>query len=46
MYRSGVPAAIIPGSKKDLTGFDFENNPDNFACITDKIDAQLFGLFK
>ena len=46
MYRSVMPAAIVPVSKKDLTGLDFENNPDNFACITDKIDAQLFGLFK
>ncbi len=46
MYRSGMPAAIIPGSKRDLTGFDFENNPADFASITDKIDAQLFGLFK
>ena len=25
---------------------DFEHNPDDFAVITDKIDAQLFGLFK
>ena len=24
---------------------DFENRPDDFASITDKIDAQLFGLF-
>ncbi|MCQ2187079.1 MAG: deoxynucleoside kinase [Bacteroidales bacterium] len=25
---------------------DFENRPEDFALITDKIDAQLFGLFK
>lgn len=24
---------------------DFENRPEDFAAITDKIDAQLFGLF-
>jgi deoxyadenosine/deoxycytidine kinase len=24
---------------------DFENNPADFRIITDKIDAQLFGLF-
>jgi deoxyadenosine/deoxycytidine kinase len=24
---------------------DFENRPEDFASITDKIDAQLFGLF-
>ena len=26
-------------------GMDFENNPADFRKITDKIDAQLFGLF-
>lgn len=26
-------------------GMDFENNPDDFRRIVDKIDAQLFGLF-
>ncbi|MBQ0127146.1 MAG: deoxynucleoside kinase [Bacteroidales bacterium] len=25
---------------------DFENRPEDFALITDKIDAQMFGLFK
>ena len=24
---------------------DFENRPEDFALITDKIDAELFGLF-
>ena len=24
---------------------DFENRPEDFAMITDRIDAQLFGLF-
>lgn len=25
---------------------DFQNRPEDFALVTDKIDAQLFGLFK
>ncbi len=29
----------------DTDGLDFENNPEDFARITDKIDARLFGLF-
>ncbi|MCQ2155662.1 MAG: deoxynucleoside kinase [Bacteroidales bacterium] len=30
----------------EADGLDFENNPEDFAYITDKVDAQLFGLFK
>lgn len=30
----------------DADFLDFENKPEDFALITDKIDAQLFGLFK
>jgi len=30
----------------DTDEMDFENNPEDFAFITDKIDAELFGLFK
>lgn len=29
----------------DSDNMDFENNPEDFARITDRIDAQLFGLF-
>ena len=29
----------------DADHLDFENNPEDFASITDKIDARLFGLF-
>ena len=29
----------------DADGLDFENRPEDFASITDKIDAMLFGLF-
>lgn len=30
----------------DTDGLDFENIPEDFAMITDKIDAQLYGLFQ
>ena len=30
----------------DADQLDFENRPEDFALITDKIDAELFGLFK
>lgn len=30
----------------EVDNLDFENNPADFASVTDKIDAQLFGLFK
>ena len=30
----------------DADHLDFENRPEDFASITDKIDAELFGLFK
>lgn len=29
----------------DANEMDFKNNPEDFAYITDKIDAELFGLF-
>lgn len=29
----------------DKDGLDFENSPEDFASVTDKIDAQLYGLF-
>ena len=29
----------------DADNLDFQNNPEDFASITDKIDARLFGLF-
>ena len=29
----------------DADGLDFENRPEDFAQITDKIDAELYGLF-
>lgn len=30
----------------DTDALDFENNPEDFEFITNKIDAELFGLFK
>lgn len=30
----------------DADNLDFENNPDDFESITDKIDSRLYGLFK
>ncbi|MCQ2177773.1 MAG: deoxynucleoside kinase [Bacteroidales bacterium] len=30
----------------DTENLDFQNNPEDFSAITDKIDAELFGLFK
>ena len=30
----------------DADNLDFENRPEDFETITDKIDAQLYGLFK
>jgi len=30
----------------DTDDMDFENNPADFSFITDRIDAELFGLFK
>ena len=29
----------------DADSLDFQNNPEDFSFITDKIDAELFGLF-
>ena len=30
----------------DTGNLDFENNPEDFEAITDKIDSRLYGLFK
>lgn len=30
----------------DADNLDFENRPEDFSYITDKVDAQLYGLFK
>ena len=40
--------ASYPGKVITMEGdnLDFENRPEDFALITDRIDAQLFGLFQ
>ena len=40
--------ASYPGKVITIEGdnLDFENRPEDFALITDRIDAQLFGLFQ
>lgn len=30
----------------DVDGLDYQNNPEDFQVVTDKIEAQLYGLFK
>ena len=30
----------------DGDGLDYENRPEDFASVTDKVDAELYGLFK
>lgn len=42
-WISGYEGNLLIIEADDL---DFENRPEDFALITDKIDAQLFGLFK
>lgn len=39
--------ASYPGKVITIEGdnLDFENNPEDFSLITDRVDAQLFGLF-
>ena len=44
LVDSGLGNALI--QKKDADHLDFENRPEDFASITDKIDAELYGLFK
>ena len=29
----------------DADSLDFQNRPEDFACITDRIDAEIYGLF-
>ena len=30
----------------DADGLDFQNRPEDFSLITDRIDAMLYGLFR
>ena len=45
-YEQWIGAYKDPLLVIDADRLDFENNPEDFALITDKIDAELFGLFK
>lgn len=42
-WIAGYPGKLLI---VDADNLDFKNNPEDFAGITDKIDAELFGLFK
>ena len=44
-YEKWIEAYKDPLLVIDADHLDFENNPEDFAQITDKIDAELFGLF-
>ena len=41
-WISEYPGRVLTS---DADGLDFQNRPEDFALITDKIDAELFGLF-
>ena len=41
-WIADYPGKVLVIEADDL---DFENRPEDFAQITDKIDAQLYGLF-
>jgi deoxyadenosine/deoxycytidine kinase len=45
-YEKWIGAYKAPLLVIDADQLDFENRPEDFALITDKIDAELFGLFK
>ena len=41
-WIGNYPGKVLVIEADDL---DFENRPEDFSLITDKIDAQLYGLF-
>ncbi len=41
-FISGYPGKVLTIEADNL---NFENNPEDFAIITDKVDAELYGLF-
>ncbi len=41
-FIANYPGKVLTIEADNL---DFENNPEDFASITDKVDAQLYGLF-
>ena len=49
IYSKNKTSNLFDGSYKSVyqgNGMDFENRPEDFASITDRIDAMLFGLFE
>ena len=43
LTRAGILAAAL--DVIDADGLDFQDRPEDFASITDKIDSELYGLF-
>ena len=44
-YEDWIARYTGPLLVVETDNIDFKNNPEDFAAITDRIDAQLFGLF-
>ena len=44
-YEQWISKYTGPLLVVETDSIDFKNNPEDFAAITDRIDAQLFGLF-
>lgn len=44
-YEDWISKYTGPLLVVETDNIDFKNNPEDFAAITDRIDAQLFGLF-
>ena len=44
-YEQWISQYTGPLLVVETDNIDFKNNPEDFAAITDRIDAQLFGLF-
>ena len=45
-YEEWISKYTGPLLVVETDNIDFKNNPEDFAAITDRIDAQLFGLFR
>ena len=45
-YESWIASYKGPLLVLDADALDFQNRPEDFESVTDKIDARLFGLFK
>jgi len=45
-YESWIASYKGPLLVLDVDELDFQNRPEDFEAVTDKIDARLFGLFK